>query len=59
MHSLNPFGGVDNLQQYAQFSLSYQGFQPLPNFGFPGGMFVVLVVVHLHMAQIQQPRNRK
>ena len=40
MHSLNPFGGVGNLQQYAQFSPSYQGFQPLPNFGFPGGMFV-------------------
>jgi len=40
MHSLNPFGGVGNLQQYAQFSPSYQGFQPLPNFGFPNGMFV-------------------
>ena len=40
MHNLNHFGGVGNLQQYAQFSPSYQGFQPLPNFGFPGGMFV-------------------
>ena len=40
MHNLNPFGGVGNLQQYAQCSPSYQGFQPLPNFGFPGGMFV-------------------
>jgi hypothetical protein len=40
MHNLNPFGGVGNLQQYAQFSPSYQGFQPLPNFGFPGGMLV-------------------
>ena len=40
MHSLNPFGGVGNLQQYVQFSPSYQGFQSLPNFGFPGGMFV-------------------
>ncbi|CAD6239656.1 unnamed protein product [Miscanthus lutarioriparius] len=34
----NPRAG--NLQQYVQFSPSYQGFQPLPNFGFPGGMFV-------------------
>ncbi|CAD6239677.1 unnamed protein product [Miscanthus lutarioriparius] len=40
MHNLNPFGGVGNLQQYVQFSPSYQGFQPLPNFGFSGGMFV-------------------
>ena len=40
MHNLNPFGGVSNLQQYAQFSPSYQGFQPLPHFGFTGGMFV-------------------
>ena len=40
MHNLNPFGGVGNLQQYAQFSPGYQGFQPLPNFGFLGGMFV-------------------
>ena len=40
MHNLNPFGGVGNLQQYAQFSPSYQGFQPLPNFGFPSGMVV-------------------
>ena len=40
MHNLNPFGGVGNLQQYAQCSPSYQGFQPLPNFSFPSGMFV-------------------
>jgi len=40
MHNLNPFGGVGNLQQYAQCSPSYQGFQPLPNFNFPSGMFV-------------------
>jgi hypothetical protein len=39
MQNLNPFGGVGN-QQFAQFSPSYQGFQPLPNFGFPGGIFV-------------------
>jgi hypothetical protein len=40
MHNLNHFGGVGNLQQYGQFSPGYQGFQPLPNFGFPSGMFV-------------------
>jgi len=40
MHNLNPFGGVGGFQQYAQFSPSYQGFQPLPNFAYPGGMFV-------------------
>ena len=40
MHNLNPFGGVGNLQQHAQCSPSYQGFQPLPNFSFLGGMFV-------------------
>ena len=40
MHNLNPFGGVGNLQQYAQCSPSYQGFQPLPNYNFPGRMFV-------------------
>jgi hypothetical protein len=40
MQSLNPFGGVGNLQQYVQFSPSFQCYQPLPNFGFPGGMFV-------------------
>ena len=40
MHNLNHFGGVGNLQQYAQCPPSYQGFQPLSNFNFPSGMFV-------------------
>ena len=39
MHNMNLYGGVGNLQQYGQFSPSFQGFQPVPNFGFPGGMF--------------------
>jgi len=39
MHNMNLYGGVGNLQQYGQFSPSFQGFQPVPNFGFPDGMF--------------------
>jgi len=43
MHNMNLYGGVGNLQQYGQFSPSFQGFQPVPNFGFPGGMFAGVV----------------